>query len=68
MKRTVHLPDDLARQVETYLAQHPEENWSSLVQKGLRRALRPREPGNLLESIGTVEQPSEASTDEDRYH
>jgi len=33
MKRTIHVPNELAQQIEEYLNQHPEENWSSLAQK-----------------------------------
>jgi hypothetical protein len=68
MKRTIHLPDELARQVEEYLAQHPEENWSSLAQKGFKQAIRGKDPSKLLAVAGTVELPADASTNEDAYH
>lgn len=68
MKRTIHLPDELARQIEEYLNQHPEENWSSLVQKGLKQVISCKDPSKLLAVAATVELPTDASTNEDKYH
>jgi hypothetical protein len=68
MKRTIHLPDELACQIEEYLNQHPEENWSSLAQKGLKQVLRGKDPSKLLAVAGSVELPADASTNEDEYH
>ena len=68
MKRTIHLPDELAQQIEEYLNQHPDENWSSLAQKGFKQVIRRKTPSSLLAVAGSVELPTDASTNEDQYH
>ncbi len=68
MKRTIHLPDELAAKIEEYLSQHPEENWSSLAQKGLKQMIRRKDASKLLSVAGSVELPADASTNEDEYH
>lgn len=69
MKRTIHFPDELAQQMEEYLKQHPEENWSGLVQKAVRRVINRKDPAKLLNLVGILDDaPSDLSTNEDRYH
>jgi metal-responsive CopG/Arc/MetJ family transcriptional regulator len=68
MKRTIHLPDELAQQIEEYLNQHPEENWSSIAQKALKQVICRKNPSSLLAVAGSMELPADASTNEDEYH
>jgi hypothetical protein len=68
MKRTIHLPNELAQQIEEYPNQHPEENWSSLAQKGLKQVIRGKNPSKLIAVAASVELPADASTNEDEYH
>jgi hypothetical protein len=69
MKRTIHLPDELAQRMEEYLKEHPEETWSGLVQKGVSRVLRRKDPSRLKKLVGIfLEAPPDLSTNEDRHH
>jgi hypothetical protein len=69
MKRTIHLPDELAQRMAEYLREHPEETWSGLVQKGVRHVIRPKDPARLQNLIGILEDaPPDLSTNEDQYH
>lgn len=69
MKRTIHLPDQLAQRMEEYLREHPEETWSGLVQKGVRQVIRRKDPARLQHLIGILEDaPPDLSTSEDQYH
>ncbi len=53
MKATVYLPADLENAVKDYLADHPEQNFSSLVQSALENKIRPKR-NKLLELAGFV--------------
>lgn len=72
MRRTIYLPDDLAAQVDEYLAIHRNETFSSLVQRVLRREVV-KDPSAILKLIGMVSvEPDEidkkfADRPEDRY-
>lgn len=69
MKRTIHLPDELAQRMEEYLKEHPEETWSGLVQKGVSRVLRRKDLSRLKKLVGIFEEaPPDLSTNEDRHH
>ena len=66
MKRTLYIPDELWAQLEQYLAHHPEQNPSTLVQSALREKLRPKNGSRLLELAAIVEDaPPDASVNED---
>ncbi len=70
MKRTIHLPDDLAKELETYLQENPEETWSSFIQESVRQSLRHKDPSRLLNLVGIFPEdaPSDLSTNEDVHH
>lgn len=70
MKRTIHFPDDLAAEMAAYLQAHPNETWSGLVQKSIRRFLQRKDPSRLLKLAGIIEDgaPSDLSINEDAYH
>jgi hypothetical protein len=61
MKRTVHLPQDLAERVDAYLCEHPELTFSTLVQDALARRVTPADPRALLDLIGLVPEASTAA-------
>jgi hypothetical protein len=66
MKRTLYIPDELWAQLEQYLACHPEQNPSGVVQAALTEKLRPRNGSRLLEIAAMVENaPPDASVNED---
>jgi hypothetical protein len=58
MKRTIYLPDHLSGQVETYLTEHPNETFSSLVQSALEQKLAPKDLTQLLSLSGIVQHPT----------
>ncbi|MEM9275571.1 MAG: hypothetical protein AAGA80_21785 [Cyanobacteria bacterium P01_F01_bin.143] len=67
MRRTLYIPDELWGQLSDYLAQHPQENASSVVQVALKEKLRPRNGERLLELAGIVESaPVDASTNKNQ--
>ncbi|MGK7898603.1 MAG: hypothetical protein AB4372_34560 [Xenococcus sp. (in: cyanobacteria)] len=39
MKRTLYIPDELWEQLNNYLQEHPQENFSSVVQTALKNKL-----------------------------
>jgi hypothetical protein len=68
MKRTIHFPADLAQRMEQYLQEHPNETWSGLVQKSVQRTLQPKDPAQLLNLIGILDNaPADLATNEDRH-
>jgi hypothetical protein len=54
MRRTIYLPDDLAAQVDEYLAIHRDETLSSLIQEVLKEKVAPKDIGSILDLIGFV--------------
>jgi hypothetical protein len=56
VRKTIYLPDDLAAQVDDYLKFHRHETFSSLVQRVLKREVRPRDPEAILRLIGLVSE------------
>ncbi|MEO0949564.1 MAG: hypothetical protein AAFY11_15750 [Cyanobacteria bacterium J06641_5] len=56
MRCTVELPEALARELEAYLQEHPEESVSSLVREALEIKLLPRDSAKLLELAGIVQE------------
>lgn len=65
MKRTLYIPDELWKQLSSYLQNHPQENASSVVQQALKDKLRPRNGARLLELAGIVKNaPPDASTNQ----
>lgn len=70
MKRTIHLPDDLAKELETYLQGNPGETWSGFVQKSVRQSLRRKDPSRLLNLVGILPDnaPTDLSTNEYLHH
>ena len=74
MRKTIYLPDDLSAQVDEYLKVHEGETFSSLVQRVLKREVRPKDPDALLKLIGLASSetprrrvPMEERQPEDRY-
>jgi hypothetical protein len=73
MRRTIYLPDDLAAQVDEYLAIHRDETFSSLVQRVLKREVAPKRRPSILDLAGFVSvEPDEidrkfADRPEDRF-
>ena len=74
MRKTIYLPDDLAAQVDDYLAIHRSETFSSLVQRAIKREVAPKDPSAMLKLIGLVSKdtprnvvPMEERQPEDRY-
>ncbi|WP_299492699.1 hypothetical protein [Acaryochloris sp. IP29b_bin.137] len=54
--------------MEHYLQDHPDETWSGLVQKAVKRTLHRKDPAQLMNLIGIIEDaPSDLSTNEDAY-
>lgn len=73
MKRTINFPEELAKEMEEYLKEHPEETWSGLVQKGVRQIIRGKRKdlSKVLDLIGILDDtdvPSDLSIKEDEYH
>ena len=58
MKRTVYLPDDLARHVESYLSRHRGMTLSTLVQETLEERVRPAKAHGILRLAGLVPKAS----------
>jgi hypothetical protein len=58
MKRTIYLPDDLARHVEAYLARHRGITLSTLVQEALEERVGPADPREILRLAGLVPKAS----------
>lgn len=56
MRRTVYLPDDLAKKVDEYLETHPELTFSALVRCSLEKRVAPRDLTPLLELAGIVKK------------
>jgi hypothetical protein len=56
MRRTVYLPDDLAKHVDQYLRDHPGLTFSKLVQRLLYQRVAPRDISRLLELAGIVKE------------
>jgi hypothetical protein len=54
MRRTIYLPDDLAAQVDEYLAIHRDETLSSLIQEVLKEKVATKDIGSILDLIGFV--------------
>lgn len=66
MKRTLYIPDELWKELQQYLAHHPEQNPSSVVQAALTAKLRPKNGSKLLELAAIVKNaPPDASVNED---
>ncbi|RAM48145.1 MAG: hypothetical protein C6Y22_29475 [Hapalosiphonaceae cyanobacterium JJU2] len=68
MQRTIDLPDDLAQRLDTYLQEHPEETFYSLIQEVLETKLIPKDTSKLLTLAGIVTEAPYNATDhaEDR--
>lgn len=58
MKRTVYIPNDLDEKIEEYLAEHPEETLSSIVQEALCRKVAQKNVATFLAFAGIVEDES----------
>lgn len=56
MKRTVYLPNDLAERLSEYLAEHPGEILSSIVQEALEVKLAHKDVSKLLTLAGIVQE------------
>ncbi|KAB0240546.1 hypothetical protein EZJ55_08100 [Microcystis aeruginosa EAWAG127a] len=66
MKLTIEVPDNLAKRLNNYLKEHPEETPLSVVQEALEIKLIPKDTSKLLELAGIVENaPPDASVNED---
>jgi hypothetical protein len=61
MRRTIYLPDDLARRVEDYLREHPGLSLSTLVREALDSRLMPPDPRAILDLAGLVPDASTAA-------
>ena len=58
MKRTVDIPDDLDEKIDKYLAEHPEETLSSIVQEVIYRKLAQKNGADFLALAGIVQDTS----------
>jgi hypothetical protein len=56
MKRDIELPDKLAQSLDTYLQEHPEETFFSLVKEALETKLIPKDASRLLTLAGIVSE------------
>jgi hypothetical protein len=63
MQRTIDLPDDLAQRLHTYLQEHPEETFYSLVREVLETKLISKDTSKLLTLAGIVTATPYNSTD-----
>ncbi|MEH2409481.1 hypothetical protein [Nostoc sp.] len=62
MKRTLYIPDELWKQLDQYLKDHPEQNPSSVIQAALAEKLHSKNGSRLLFLAGIVENaPPDAS-------
>jgi hypothetical protein len=73
MKRTIHIPEELARQMEKYLKEHPGETWSGLVQEGVKQVIprRQKDLSKVMDLVGILDgtdAPNNLSIQEDEYH
>lgn len=53
---TIELPDQLAKQLDTYFQSHPNETLVELIQHALDIRLLPKDTSKLLEIAGIVTQ------------
>lgn len=68
MKRTIYIPDDLAKRLNQYLQEHPTDTLSSVVQEALEVKLAPKDISNLLALAGIVDSaPRDASENAEDY-
>ena len=58
MRRIVYLPEDLAAQIDEYLADHPGSSFSSLVRELLEARTRRRNTADILKLAGIVKHAS----------
>lgn len=63
MQRTIDLLDDLAQRLDTYLQEHPEETFYSLVRQVLETKLMPKDTSKLLALAGIITEIAYSSTD-----
>ncbi|MGL5938870.1 MAG: hypothetical protein ACRC2S_00560 [Waterburya sp.] len=56
MQRTIDLPEDLAQRLDTYLQEHPEETFYSLIQEVLETKLTSKDTSRLLTLAGIVDE------------
>ena len=62
MKRTIYLPDDLAKRLNEYLKKHPEETLFSIVQQALAAKLARKDVTKLCRfSRNSPQCPSQCS-------
>ena len=54
MERVIDLPDELAQRLDSYLQEHPEETFFSLVKEALEINLIPKDTSKLLGLAGIV--------------
>jgi hypothetical protein len=54
MKLVIDLPEELAQSLDTYLQEHPEETFFSLVKEALETKLIPKNISRLLTLAGIV--------------
>lgn len=64
MQRTIELPDDLAQRLDTYLQEHSEETFYSLIRQVLETKLIPKDTSKLLALAGIVTEIVYSSTDD----
>lgn len=57
MKPSIYIPEGLREEINEYLKDHPEQNLSSLVQRGIKSQIRPR-TSSLLALAGFVHSKS----------
>lgn len=56
MKRTIDIPDALARRLEQYLQEHPEETLDCIVTEAIEEKLAEKNLTPLLELAGIVKE------------
>ncbi|AFY69783.1 hypothetical protein Pse7367_1494 [Thalassoporum mexicanum PCC 7367] len=52
MRIEMDLPEDLAKKVQCYLDEHPEEDLNSFIKEALEMKLLPQDTASLLEMAG----------------
>ena len=67
MKRTIYLPDELAKRVDDYLQLHRDLTFSGLVQQALEQRVMPKDPHAMLRLAGFVESRRSNILPDDRF-
>jgi hypothetical protein len=64
MKLEIEIPDHMAKLIQDYLEQHPEENIYGIVKEAMEIKFLPKDTTKLLELAGVFKEPSPRLTEQ----